>query len=217
MKRARVWGEAIHTWVETGDLAKASQTVERQSKTVPEWLGGALQKKFDACGIKREVYWSGSLIREQCYTYDLDTGVTTKVPDKFSFLKLPGSVRFIADIERPNAIEDLKTGFNVPGADSLQTAVGCLALRREASIITHWPRYKLKFLPSRGPNEGSGKGSVLYRKGHELKDIKEELTDLRERAKRSLQLYNAGKTPEVFPGEHCGMCKRKPGCPAHSF
>lgn len=206
MRRARVWGQAVHRWVETGSLEEAAQTKCEDTKEVPKWLRAALEKKLATCGITRSHYWNGELKHETCYTYDLGTGTTVPVVDKFSFPKIPGSLRFIVDVERPFAVEDLKTGFHVPPPDTLQLKLPSLALKKPVAILTHWARYKLESLPERWQTEHT-----------DLPAIKEELTDLRERARKALTLWQAGKTPEVFPGEHCGMCKRKPGCPAHAF
>lgn len=209
-KHARLWGKAIHKWVETGDVKIASQEVD-DDKQPADWLLPALENKLAQCQVKREDYWPSHAITKHEARFIWTPEGTTRSDSKF-FDKVPGSLRLIVDVEYHDAVEELKTGFFDVPLDTMQLAASCLAAGKVNGVLTTWRRYPLEGHPIQK--------QVMYdgREGVGLEEVKYTLLTLRKRSMEAVEDRKAGRPlRNLNPGEHCEQCKRKLGCPAWKF
>lgn len=218
--KGRIWGETVHTWVETGKIAG------------PDWAAKGFEEKLAVSGADdtlRLEFWPDHGVHELALVWDLETTpyiVVERGPDgRVAWPKSPGSLRIKLDFAAWGAestgvdghlwVDDLKTGrYSVP-AESLQVGSAVAGLGAiygydyGYGTITHWPRY---------PKQGKPRRSKPAK--HELiptRDLLRRTRDSAERAKQEIDKGNDPPPDTVFAGDHCQWCPSKHICPIHRF
>lgn len=217
-KGAASWGDAVHLWVETGELPTDHK------------MRRLLEEKITLSGIARLDLWPDGGTREAALAYnvvstavDMMVGGTKEERDawKASFGDewITGSADYLSDIFGEPWVDDLKTGRVVSwSAYRAQQSLYALVwsrvnfggLRQVRSTLTHWPKY-----PKHNPPNRFGRVlevDSLSEFAVSLRGLRDKILVGRDLVARQGEGADVRWNTVLSLGEHCGYCPSRRAC-----
>lgn len=219
---AAIFGSAWHQVVELGSLQERESRDSVTGAVVrvawPKWVIRAVDDKLAhlprALEDIRADMWPGGAHEVKGQLDGGDFEDASLIVDG-GYTESPTSIRFKIDysgvkLDEPH-VDDLKTGREPIGADSLQVAAAALLVaqatgaRNAWASITHWPRY---------PKDNEPTRAWQYYDAEALEGVRKVLKVIREDALSGSPTINPAKDEFGEPVDQCKWCNSRPNCPA---